>query len=173
MADKAIAAPLGYSSINLYFQDESRFGLHTKYGRGLTAKGIQPVCTFQQVFQYTYLFGAFSPITGNQFLLEMPICNAENFQLFLNEFSLNKPNEFKIIVLDNGAFHNAKSLIIPNNITHLFLPPYSPELNPAEKVWKHFKRKFTNKCYKTLDEISNFFTETIRTLKCRKHQIYL
>ena len=94
----------------------------------------------------------------------MPICNAENFQLFLNEFSLNKSNEFKIIVLDNGAFHKAKSLIIPNNITLLFLPPYSPELNPAEKVWKHFKRKFTNKYYKTLDEISNFFTETIHSL---------
>ncbi|MBK7739647.1 MAG: hypothetical protein IPI42_03550 [Saprospiraceae bacterium] len=37
-SSKALAAPLCYERINLYFQDESRFGLHTKYGRGLTAK---------------------------------------------------------------------------------------------------------------------------------------
>jgi|GEM_PF-107763 len=161
ITDRALAAPICYTSINLYFQDESRFGLHTKYGRGLTAKGIQPVCTFQQVFQYTYLFGAFSPVTGSQFLLEMPNCNADNFQLFLNEFSAQQPHEYKIIVLDNGAFHKAKCLVIPGNITLLFLPPYSPELNPAEKIWQHFKRKFTNQLYNTLEQISEFFTQTI------------
>ena len=53
------------------------------------------------------------------------------------------------MVLDNGAFHKAKSLKIPDNIFLLFLPPYSPELNPAEKYGKHIKRKFTNKHFKT------------------------
>jgi transposase len=142
--------------------------LHTKYGRGLTARGIQPVCSFQQVFEYTYLFGAFSPITGHQFQLEMPACNTENFQLFLHEFSLQHSNEYKIVVLDNGAFHKAKSLIIPDNIGLLFLPPYSPELNPAEKIWQHIKRKFTNKHFKSLEEISSFFSETIQQLSSDK-----
>ena len=45
----------------------------------------------------------------------------------------------------NGAFHKAKKLKIPENIELLFLPPYSPELNPAEKMWAKFKRAFTNK----------------------------
>lgn len=157
-------APLCYQSINLYFQDESRFGLHTKYGRGLAARGVQPVCTFQQVFQYTYLFGAFSPITGIQFQLEMPLCNSDSFQKFLDEFSLQNPNEYKIVVLDNGAFHKARTLTIPHNIKLLFLPPYSPELNPAEKMWQHIKRKFTNKYFKNLDDISIFFSETINSI---------
>lgn len=160
----ALSAPLHYQNINLYFEDESRFGLHTKYGRGLTAKGIQPVCTFQQVFQYTYLFGAFSPITGDQFLLEMPFCNADTFQQYLNCFAAYKKEEYKIIVLDNGAFHKAKKLIIPENMALMFLPPYSPELNPAEKVWQHFKRKFTNKHFNTLDQVSEFFTYTLQNL---------
>ena len=159
---------LKYSSINLYFQDESRFGLHTKYGRGLTAKGIQPVCNFQQVFQSTYLFGAFSPITGNQFQLELPNCCSDTFQLFLNQFAELLPNEFKIVVLDNGAFHKAQKLVIPNNICLLFLPPYSPELNPAEKIWQHLKRKFTNKHFKNLEEISVFFTREIQNLTADK-----
>ena len=83
--------------------------MHTKYGRGLAARGVQPVCSFQQVFEYTYLFGAFSPVTGTQFQLEMPYCNADTFQIFLDKFSVIQPEEFKIMVLDNGAFHKAKN----------------------------------------------------------------
>lgn len=145
--------------------DESRFGLHTKSRKGLTAKGVQPICPFQQVFKYTYLFSAFSPIDGNQFQLELPACNSEMFQLYLDEFSKTNPLEYKIIVLDNGAFHKAKSLIIPENISLLFLPPYSPELNPAEKIWQFIKRKFTNKYFQSLDEISIFFQDVIPTLE--------
>jgi len=52
----------------------------------------------------------------------MPGCNTANFQIFLNELSLQNPTEFKIMVLDNGAFHKAKALIIPENIALIFLP---------------------------------------------------
>ena len=117
-----------YKTINLYFQDESRFGLFTRNGRALTAKGVKPICPFHQIFKSTYLFGAFSPINGDSFLLELPTCNTNTFQLFLNYFALQNPNEFKLIVLDNGAFHKAKYLQVPNNIALIFLPPYSPEL---------------------------------------------
>jgi len=149
----------------MYFQDESRFGLHTKSGRGLTAKGVQPICTFQQLFEYTYLFGAFSPVTGEQFLLEMPYCNSDTFQIFLDEFAKIDPKEYKIIVLDNGAFHKASKLKLPDNIALLFLPPYAPELNPAEKIWHHIKRKFTNKYFNSLSEISKFFFNTTHNIK--------
>ena len=119
----------------------------TKNGKALTAIGVKPICPFQQVFQSTYLFGAFSPINGESFMLEMPHCNSQNFQIYLDELSEEKPAEFKIIVLDNGAFHKAKVLKIPENIALVFLPPYSPELNPAEKMWASFKRTFTNRLF--------------------------
>lgn len=114
------------------------------------------------------MFGAFSPINGDKFLLEMPNCDTNNFQIFLNEFSLYNPNEFKIIVLDNGAFHKAKSLIIPENIGLIFLPPYSPELNPAENIWAILKRKFTNMLYKSMDQVSQFITDTIEVLTAER-----
>jgi len=135
----------------------------------LTAKGIKPICPFHQVFKTLYLFGAFSPITGDSFLLEMPNCNADNFQVFLNELSLMFVNTYNIIVLDNGAFHKAKSLVIPENIGLLFLPPYSPELNPAENMWAALKRKFTNKLHHTLEEVSEFITNA--TAKISKDSI--
>jgi transposase len=140
--------------------------LFTKNGKALTAKGVKPICPFQQVFQSLYLFGAFSPITGDSLLLEMPNCNAGTFQLFLNELSNINPTEYKIVVLDNGAFHHANCLVIPKNITLLFLPPYSPELNPAENMWAKYKRSFTNKLHKNLDELSEFIeTVTKQTTK--------
>lgn len=92
----------------------------------------------------------------------MPECNTNTFQIYLNEFSKHHPNEFKIIVLDNGAFHKSKSLIIPENIALVFLPPYSPELNPAEKMWAILKRKFTGKLHQTLDQVSDFISKAVK-----------
>lgn len=68
------------------------------------------------------------------------------------------------MILDNGAFRKAKSMQIPHNISLLFLPPYSPELNPAEKIWHHLKRDFTNKLFKTLDELSVFISGALTQL---------
>lgn len=142
--------------------------MFTRNGKSLTAKGVKPICPFQQVFKSLFLFGAFSPINGDQFLLEMPECNANTFQIYLDEFSKHNPEEFKIMVLDNGAFHKAKSLIIPENIALVFLPPYSPELNPAEKMWARLKRKFSGKLYKTLDQISVFISRAIKKFTVKR-----
>ncbi len=153
-----------YSKVNLYFEDESRFGLFTRNGKALTAKGVKPICSFRQVFKSLFLFGAFSPITGEHFLLEMPNCNADNFQLFIDEFSKHNEDVFNIMVLDNGAFHKAKSLNIPDNVGLIFIPPYSPELNPSENMWEILKRKFTNKLHKTREDVSAFITQELSKL---------
>lgn len=86
----------------------------------------------------------------------MPHCNSANFQIFLDGFSAQQSEELIIIVADNGAFHKAKCLVIPENIIIIFLPPYSPELNPAEKIWAKFKRDFTNRLFKTLDQLDDY-----------------
>ena len=130
----------------------------------MTAKGVKPVCTVHQVYKSTYLFGAFSPVTGDNFLLELPNCSNQTFQIFLDQFSTLTPDELKVIILDNGAFHKAKALIIPRNIILIFLPPYSPELNPAEKMWQKIKRDFTNKFFSTLDELSEFIMVSVGEL---------
>jgi len=148
----------------LYFQDESRFGLFTKEGRMLTAKGVKPICTSHQEYSSTWLFGAFSPITGDHLLMELPVCNTECFQLFLDELSSEKPKTLIVMVLDNGSFHKAKKLKIPDNIKLVFLPPYSPELNPAEKMWARLKRAFTNKLFKSMEEISLFIDNAVNQI---------
>ena len=154
------------SSINLYFEDESRFGLLTILRRMITAKGVKPVAPFLHRFDNLYLFGAFSPLTGDSCLLEMPYCNSGTFQVFINELSANNPAEFKIVILDNGAFHHAASLKIPSNMAFIFLPPYSPELNPAEKMWRYFKDRVSMIAYPSLDMLQQQLSSvTIQTTK--------
>ena len=94
-------------------------------------------------------------------MLEMPFCNTDMFEIFLNELSGQNPDEFKIMFLDNGAFHKAKRLTIPHNIALAFLPPYSPELNPAEQIWKVLKSEMKNKVYANLDALSRCLTRII------------
>jgi transposase len=89
-------------------------------------------------------------------MLELPQCNSMLFQLFLNEFSKQNPEELKLMVLDNGAFHKAKRLVIPQNVILIFLPAYSPELNPAEKIWAKFKRDFTNRLFLTIESLEDY-----------------
>jgi hypothetical protein len=119
----------------------------------LTAKGVKPISAYQHKFENTYLFGSFSPINGDSFILDMPCCDTNCFQSYLDEFSLEKPLEFKIIILDNGAFHHAKRLEIPANIALIFLPPYSPELNPAEKMWAFFKSRTAMTIFRELEDL--------------------
>ena len=74
----------------------------TRNGKMLTAKGVKPVCPYLQAFENTWLFGSFSPITGNSVVMEMPECNSDCFQIFLTDVSKNKPDELKIIILDRN-----------------------------------------------------------------------
>jgi transposase len=150
------------TSVNLYFQDESRFGLMTILRRMITARGVKPIAPYQHKFKNLYLFGAFSGIDGSRFLLEMPYCNSDTFQIFLDLFAEQNANEFKILILDNGAFHKAKSLIIPDNIALLFIPPYSPELNPAENMWQHIKSKVSMGVHKTIAHLQKKLSDTIK-----------
>jgi transposase len=144
--------------------DESRFGLLSIQRRCLTIRGVKPILPYQHRFQNFYLYGAYSTRDGDQFTLELPRCNGDGFQQYLDEFAQHRPHEFKIILLDNGAFHKAAHLEIPKGIALLFLPPYSPELNPAEKIWRWIKDRLANQIFKTLDLLSDQLAEIVRSL---------
>jgi len=133
----------------------------------LTAKGVKPVCDFQQIFKSTHLFGSFSPIDGSHFIQNLGRCTTENFQNYLNNFSLIRPSELKVVILDNGAFHKAKRLIIPHNIVLIFLPPYSPELNPAERIWQTYKREFSNQIFSSMDDLNYWLFGLYNNTSCK------
>lgn len=125
--------------IKVFAQDESRFGLRTIRRRRLTARGVQPVGMTQHDFQNFYLFGAVAPSTGHDFFLELPQLNSTNFQVFIAALAAAYPDTLNLIVLDNSRCHTAKDVHVPDNVRFVFLPPYSPELNPIERLWRDLK----------------------------------
>ncbi len=125
--------------MRVFSQDESRFGLLTIRRRRLTARGVQPVGTIQHVFQWFYVYGAVAPTTGEHFFLELPYLNAANFQIFVDAFAQAYPDSLNILVLDKSGAHTAHRLKLPDNVRLVFLPPYCPELNPIERLWRDLK----------------------------------
>ena len=153
------------TSVNLYFQDESRFGLITKQKRVITAKGIKPIGKYKHSYLYKWLWGSFSPITGETFCMTTDGVCKDLFIKYLEDFSKHKPEELKIIVIDNAAFHSTKDIDLPENIVLMPIPPYCPELNPAEKVWQWMKDKIAMKIYDTLDILENKMEDLINDLE--------
>ena len=152
-----------FDSVNLYFQDESRFCLITKQKRVITAKGIKAIGTYKHSYLYNWLWGSFSPITGESFCMTTQSVCKELFVKYLEDFSNHKPSELKIMIIDNAAFHSTKDVKIPNNIILFPIPPYCPELNPAEKMWQWMKDKIAMKIYDTLDDLNQKMEELIKT----------
>ena len=150
-----------FDSVNLYAQDESRFGLITKQKRVITTKGLKPIGKYKHSYKYKWLWGSFSPITGESFcMLTDNVCK-ELFIQYLEDFSKHKPNELKILIIDNASFHSTKDVILPDNIVLLPIPPYCPELNPAERVWEWMKNKTAMKIYDTLEILETKMEELI------------
>lgn len=151
-----------YSSVNLYFQDESRFGLMTHVGRCLTARGVKPIVKYKHAFKNTYLYGAFSPIDGNSFVFEIEGTTSEIFYEYIKQLSEHRPTELMIVVIDNAGFHSLKDYDIPDNIRLVRIPPYSPEINPSEKIWAYIKQFYKNNCFESLSEVKQWLYDFIK-----------
>ncbi|MCG9129141.1 IS630 family transposase, partial [Candidatus Poribacteria bacterium] len=150
-----------FETIRNFCQDETRIGLLPVSNRRITLSGIKPVTKVNYTFESFYLYGAVEPITGQSFFIEMPWLNGSCFRVFLDEFAKVYPSSLNILVLDNGRFHHGKSLQIPDNVALVFLPPYSPELNPIERLWQDTKAKLFENIFTAITEMQNKLTEIL------------
>jgi len=152
----------GEDNMRLFSQDESRFGLLSIPRRRITLPGIKPISPVQFQFESYYLYGAVEPRTGESFFLELPNLNAQCFQIYLDEFSKAYADSFNVMLLDRGKFHQAKRLKIPYNIVPVFLPPYSPELNPIERLWEDIKAEIADELYPTIEALMDQVASIIK-----------
>lgn len=136
----------------------------THTGKVLTASGVKPIVEYQHIFKTTYLYGSYSPINGDSFVWEINGVDTTIFEAYLKNFSRYKPQEFKIVVIDNAGFHSTKNIEIPENIYLLRIPPYSPELNPCEQVWHYIKNRYKNLRFNSMNELKNWLHETVKNM---------
>lgn len=95
----------------------------------------------------------------------MPNVDTQCMNAYLSELSKSLPNERIILVLDGAGWHKSNSLLIPENIMLIKLPPYSPELNPTERLWAHMKYHIIrNKIYSSIEALENVVCDFIKNL---------
>ncbi len=133
----------------------------THIGRCLTAKGVKPIVKYQHAFKNTYLYGAFSPIDGDAFVYEIEGTTSEIFFKYIEQLSLHRPTELKIVVIDNAGFHSLKDFKIPDNIKLIRIPPYTPELNPSEKLWAFIKQSYKNRVFENMGYLKKWLSDFI------------
>ena len=78
-------------------------------------------------------------MTGDLFFLVLPYCDTIHMNYFLKELSKAFPEDQILLVCDGASWHKSKGLIVPENIKLLSIPPYTPEMNPIEQIWKQLR----------------------------------
>ncbi len=102
---------------------------------------------------------------GNSFFLVLPQCNTDCTNVFLRELSKEFQDDVILLCCDGAAWHKSKALMVPDNIVLFFIPPYTPEMNPIEQIWKELrKRGFKNEVFSTLGKVVDRLCDTICSL---------
>ena len=82
--------------------------------------------------------------------------------VFLEELSKQYPDDMILLCCDGAAWHKSESLQVPENIELFYIPPYTPEMNPIEQIWKELRKLgFRNETFVTLEKVVDRLCESI------------
>jgi transposase len=138
-----IAAAHPDAQVQLWCEDEARIGQKGRTCHRWYERGVRPPGLADRRFDSLYLFAACRPGTDQAFALALPEATTATMSLFLAEFAqVLEPGAHAVLLLDQAGWHTAHRLTVPANITLVPLPPYSPELNPVERVWLYLRERF-------------------------------
>ena len=129
--------------MQLWCEDEAREGQKGRTGHRWFTRGVRPPGRRDRRFLSTYIFAAVRPGHDDAFALVLPEARVVTMDMFLAQFSETLPaGVHAVLMLDQAGWHGRAALQVPDNITLLPLPPYSPELNPVERVWLYLRERF-------------------------------
>jgi len=150
--------------VRYWCSDESRVGMLTVQHRRLTGWGVQPVGEVQWQFLYRWLYGLIEPLSGTSLLLEFSHLDSTCFEAFLVAFAVQFPDDLHVIQVDNARAHSAQTLAIPDNVVLLFQPPYCPEVNPIERLWRELKRDLAWMHFEDIDAVQQAISQWAKQL---------
>jgi len=138
-------------TIRLMFQDEARFGRMSDPRSCWAPAPKRPTVNLALIREFRYEYAAVSPWDGDIDYMTSEKMNTENMNRFLDQVSKAHEQDFMVMVLDGASSHRCGELNVPENMTLVFLPPYSPELNPTEQIWNVLRRDyFANRVFDSL-----------------------
>lgn len=161
-------------TIEVWAMDEARIGLQPILRRVWAKRRERPTAVVNPKYEWLWLYAAVHPASGAVFWLILPRLNQKCVETFVREFArahVGSADKQIVLVWDGAPGHRAAESSVPPNITLTRLPPDTPELNPAERLWSKVKEAAANKNHQTLDELENKVAERCVQLNKEKERI--
>ena len=152
----------------LWVYDEMRYGLHPLLRKMWSLIGTRVIAPVNRRFKWGYVFGAISVEGGHSEFIYADGLSKEMDALFINQISKSTPDKVHVVIGDGAGFHHKQNsdgeLALPENIHILTLPPYSPELNPIEKLWDVIKDDICNVCWDNMEALEAKLTSSLKAM---------
>lgn len=148
--------------------DEHRIGLKPLLRRVWAPVGERPPVSVRPRYQWLYLYGFVQPQTGRTEWLLMPTVSIDAFEAALQAFADSiaaGPDKRVLLVLDRAGWHVSARLTVPEGVELIFLPPYSPELQPAERLWALTNEALANSLFTDLADLEQAQAERCLVLQ--------
>lgn len=151
----AVAAEHPGEHVEVWFEDEARFGQKGTRTTVWAERGTRPTAPKQTACGNLYVLSAVCPAGGRAEGLIAPRLNAAVVQLLPDQLAATIPRGTHVVLVWDGAgYHVAKALRVPANLTVIRLPPDSPELNPVERLWLYLRQHhWSNRVYPTIEDV--------------------
>jgi transposase len=153
-----VATAFPQAQVELWATDEHRIGLKPLLRRVWAPIGQRPTAVVQHRFAWRYLVGFVHPASGRTFFHLATTVSIPVFEVELAEFARQVgagPHKQIVLVLDRAGWHTSVRLRVPEHVHLLFLPPYSPELQPAEHLWPLTNTCLINRHFATIEELED------------------
>ena len=156
------------ATVTLWAEDEHRLGLLPVIRRVWAPKGQRPTARVERHYEWLYVYGVVRPATGQSWWCLLPRVNADAFAVALAAFARDERIDAAhraVLVVDQAGWHIAHDLIVPDGIDLVLLPAYSPELQPAERLWTLVDEPVANRAFPDLDALEDVLVDRCRALE--------
>jgi putative transposase len=129
-------------------------------------RGSRPRQPADQRYENAYLFGAICPAKGKGAALALPFADTDAMQRHIDEIGRHvEKGAHAVLLFDRAGWHTTSKLVVPQNITPIFLPSRSPELNPVENIWQYIRANWlSNRVFDNFDAIIDAACDAWRKL---------
>ena len=162
------------AEVELWAEDEHRLGLIPILRLVWAPQGQRAIVPVRPRYQWLYVVAFVCPERGETSFWLVPALTGEIFHLLLDAFAQEQGvgrGKRLLLVLDQASWHLSAEVEVPEGITLLPLPPYSPELQPAEHLWEPIDEAVANRIFSSIEEMEAVLGERIRVLAERPEQI--
>jgi transposase len=160
--------------VSVWAEDEHRLGLLPVVRRVWAPKGQRPTAQVERHYEWLYVDGFVRPATGHSWWCVLPRVTTDAFALALAAFARDEGIDARrraVLVVDQAGWHLAHDLVLPEGIHLVLLPAYSPELQPAERLWPLVDEPVANRAFADLDALEAVLVERCRTLEADRPRL--